>query len=128
MKKRYLTLVLFILLFAIQGFSQNSNEEKADAFYSKNDYQNALIFYFKALRDEPKNPTLLYKIGRTQLQTEDKALAVSFLEKAYSLDPTVDNEILYNLAFAYQCEMQYAKAKGNYEKYKNTVGKKKWPE
>jgi outer membrane protein OmpA-like peptidoglycan-associated protein/tetratricopeptide (TPR) repeat protein len=128
MKKRPLTLIFFAFLFASQGFSQNSDGNKADAFYSKNDYQNALTYYFKALHDEPNNPTLLYKIGLTQLQTEDKALAVSFLEKAYSFDPAVDYEILYNLAFAYQCDMQYAKAKRTYEKYKKTVGKKKWPE
>jgi outer membrane protein OmpA-like peptidoglycan-associated protein len=128
MRKRIVALIFFMFFFTIWGFSQNEDGQKADVFFQKNDYQNALAYYFKALRLEPKNPTYLYKIGLAYLQKEDKALAVSFLEKAYSIDPTIDREILYNIAFSYQCDLQFAKAKRTYEKYKETVGKKKWPE
>jgi outer membrane protein OmpA-like peptidoglycan-associated protein len=137
MNKKCLALIfsaLFILSFA---FSQKKEPEVKDSYYFRDmgdkameikDYPNALTNYFQALRFSKSDPVMLFKIGFAYLQTENKGMAVSYLEKAYKTDPEVDPKIIYHLATAYQGDLQYVKAKHAYEIYKKMVSKKDQPE
>lgn len=125
MNKKSIAVIFFTLFFSLQGFSQNAETlAKGDSYYRRKDYQNALTFYFQALRQNPTSASVLYKIGYTYLQTETKAQSITFFEKAYKIDPFVDPQILYNLGMAYQSNLQYAKAKFTYEQYKKVAPKK----
>lgn len=120
--------IVVMLTLTINGYSQMSNWEKGDDFYEKKDYKNALTYYFLALREYKSDPRLLYKIGLSYLNTEDKGQAVSFLQKAYKINPEVDPEILYQMGIAYQSSLQYVQAKYLYEQFKKVTPKKRWEE
>jgi outer membrane protein OmpA-like peptidoglycan-associated protein/tetratricopeptide (TPR) repeat protein len=137
------TLYYFILslFFVALGFSSNAQnvefdkdnfkekkeelkEAKAqlkqgDEIYSNGiyAYKDALPFYLKANQFNPNNALLNYKIGVCYLYSTTKNKALSYLEKAKSLNPTVDADLSYYLGRAYHLEMQWDKAASEYTKF-----------
>lgn len=84
--------------------------QKADRFYFKKDYENALQLYQSALSLNAEDAQTNFKAGISSLHTERYSQAVRYLEKAYELKPDVDPEIDYHLGMAYQQNHQFAKA------------------
>jgi outer membrane protein OmpA-like peptidoglycan-associated protein len=129
MDRRIIVFFMAIVLLPTFGLSQGGNLRiEGDRFYESKDYKNALAYYFRALRENPDDPELHFKIGRTYLNTETKELAISFLDKAYKKSPTIHPEILLYLGMGYQSSHQYAKAKYVYEHYLKVAPKKIKPE
>jgi outer membrane protein OmpA-like peptidoglycan-associated protein/tetratricopeptide (TPR) repeat protein len=138
MNKKCLALIFSALFILNFGFSQKKESEVVkDSYYFRDmgdkameakDYQTALTNYFQALRFSKSDPVMLFKIGYAYLQTENKGMAVSYLEKAYKTDPEVDPKIIYHLATAYQADLLYVKAKHAYEIYNKMIPKKEQPE
>lgn len=64
------------------------------------DYKNALLNYEKANQFNPNNAELNYKIGLCNIKTNFKTRSLSYLEKAYKLNPVVNPEIKYYLGYA----------------------------
>lgn len=65
------------------------NLEKGNYFFEKNRFSDALPFLNKANEFNPDNVELNYKIAVTYLNTDQKARAIRFLQKAKSLDENI---------------------------------------
>ena len=91
-----------------QSFDQNV--QKADRFYFKKDFENALGLYETALSLNPEDALTNFKAGVSCLHMDRYSQAVTYLEKAYATKPDVDPEIDYHLAMAYQQNHQFAEA------------------
>jgi outer membrane protein OmpA-like peptidoglycan-associated protein len=94
--------------------SFNDHVQKADRFYFKKDYENALKIYQSALSLNGEDAQTNFKAGISCLHTERYSQAVSYLEKAYDMKPDVDPEIDYHLGMAYQQNHQFAKARKHF--------------
>jgi outer membrane protein OmpA-like peptidoglycan-associated protein/TPR repeat protein len=91
---------------------------KGDRFFGKKDYQNALSNYLQAHELVPEDPETNFKVGVCYLHGEKKSKSLSYLKKAYDLNPNIDLDIEYHLGMAYQYDHQYAQAKEHYQEYK----------
>lgn len=99
-----------------------------DKYYSQGPgvYLFAIEHYLKANEFNPNNAFLNYKIGRSYLNANDKANAIKYLEKAYSLDPKIshslkNNNINYLLARAYHLNYEFDKAINKYKEHNNSL-------
>jgi outer membrane protein OmpA-like peptidoglycan-associated protein/tetratricopeptide (TPR) repeat protein len=135
MKKNFslfVKMTLFLMLFTVSNaFSQNieftkeffsndkeglkkakSNIETGDFYHSQdsNYYKLAIEHYLEANKFNPNNALLNFKIGHCYLYSNFKLKAIPFLEKAKSLNPTVDPALNFYLARAYHLDMQWDKA------------------
>lgn len=135
MKKNFslfVKMMLFLMLFTVSNaFSQNieftkeffsndkeglkkakSNIETGDYYHSQdsNYYKLAIEPYLEANKFNPNNALLNFKIGHCYLYSNFKLKAIPFLEKAKSLNPTVDPALNFYLARAYHLDMQWDKA------------------
>ena len=128
--KKFTTLYLFVFLvtatfaqnveFTKDNFKDNkdglkdakNNIEKGDEFFEKGSvfYKQALDPYLAANKFNPNNALLNYKIGKCYLYSNYKLKSIPYLEKAVSLNPTVDVQIHFVLAKAYHLDMQWDKA------------------
>jgi outer membrane protein OmpA-like peptidoglycan-associated protein/tetratricopeptide (TPR) repeat protein/YHS domain-containing protein len=100
-----------------------SNIKKGDDFYraGPEQYSRALEYYIKANDFNPENALLNYKIGTCYLFSSFKPKAVTYLEKAKTLNPDVDNKIYYYLGRAYHLNMEWNTAIDLFEAYKKRV-------
>ena len=81
-------------------------------------YLQALPEYLEANKYNSNFAALNYKIGVCYLFSSEKKKAITFLEKAYSLNPTVSIDIKYVLGRAYQVNYQFKEAIKNYNDFK----------
>ncbi len=100
------------------GQDYRSYLTKADRFAAKGDYVNAIENYLSAERLNPGNPEVYYSLGKAYLISHTKDQAVTYLEKVHAIKPNFNSEINYYLGEAYQYTHQYAKAKKQYEIFK----------
>ena len=92
-----------------------------DNFISKGykKYQSALIHYLKADSVNSKSALLNYKIGKCYLNiTMEKYKAISYLEKAYKLNPMANEDLLFLLGEAYHLNYEFDKAIEKFMMYK----------
>lgn len=127
MIRKITPLVFCLALLTFSGYAQSPMTE-GDRYFDNKDYKNALASYFKALHNSRNNPMIYFKIGYTYLHTETKSQAITFLEKAYKMDPQIHYEIMFYLGMAYQSSLQYSKAKFAYEQFKKVAPKKRHDE
>jgi outer membrane protein OmpA-like peptidoglycan-associated protein/tetratricopeptide (TPR) repeat protein len=80
-------------------------------------YNLALDHYLKANTFNPENAELNYKIGICYLFSSFKSRSITYLEKAKSLNPGVNNKLSYYFGRAYHLNMQWDKAIWEYEAY-----------
>jgi len=59
-------------------------------------YKLAVTEYLKANKFNSNNALLNYKIGKCYLYENDKSEAITYLEKAYSLDQRISLSMTYN--------------------------------
>lgn len=98
------------------------NLEEADELYQQGwgNYEKALEYYLKAHAFNPQNAMLNMRIGECYLYTPYKERAVSFLEKAISLNvETVD--VYYLLGVAYQQNYEFDKAIEQFNFYRQSL-------
>lgn len=87
-------------------------------------YKHAIPSYMIAQSFNPNNALLNFKIGWCMLFSNTKTKAIPYLEKAYSLNPSVDPRIQYALGRGYHLNLEWEKAIKAYNIYKQTlVGK-----
>ena len=84
-------------------------------------YSEALTHYLKANDFNPDNAVLNYRMGRCYLKTVMKTKCVSYLEKAYQINPLVAHDVLYLIARGYQLKLESEKAIELYEEYKGSL-------
>ncbi|HSH64269.1 MAG TPA: OmpA family protein [Bacteroidia bacterium] len=101
------------------------NIENGDDLFEKGSvfYKLALEPYLEANKFNPNNAVLNYKIGKCYLYSNYKLKSIPYLEKALSLNPTVDLQIHFVLAKAYHLDMQWDKAIQEFKLFEQTLGK-----
>ncbi len=111
------------------GLSQAMKDIRyGDYFYNKKTkgtYGKALEYYLKAYEYNPDNPALNYKIGISYLYSFSKKKSLEYLQKAYNENPKVADDILYNLAQAYQYNYKFDKAIELFRQFTKTQKYKK---
>lgn len=85
----------------------------------------AIPYYRKAIESLPDNAALNYKLGKAYLKSYPKKDAKVYLEKAYELNDSIKEDILFDLAKAYQFDYNFDKAIQTYTAYKNSLDVKK---
>lgn len=110
-----LSLTLFFICFSSQAQSSEEDLQKADRYFLRKDYENALKRYQDVLEGNANDPGIYFRAGIASLNQENFRQAVEYLEKAYALQPDVDEDISYHLGTALQKDHQYAKAREQFE-------------
>lgn len=94
-----------------------------------NDYYAAGVGTYALARDHylfahqynPDNTILNYLIGVCYLYTDDKYEALKYLRKAYDKRPDLTPEIEYYLARGYHLVLEFNKAIGHYQNYRDKI-------
>ena len=73
-------------------------------------FKDAIPYYLAADKLNSSNASLNFKIGKSYLYSKYKLKSIPYLEKAYSLNPSIDPQIHYFLGQAYHLNMQWDKA------------------
>ncbi len=96
---------------------------KAEEFYllGRGGYKQALDFYLKVYQYVPNNAMLNYKIGNCYLHSIQKVKCLTYFKKAYSLNPSIQPDIVWLLATGYHLNADFDKAIETYNKYKNML-------
>jgi outer membrane protein OmpA-like peptidoglycan-associated protein len=117
-KSVVIAVLLNILAFA--AFSQSVKElvDQGDKLYGKKDYQKALGVYLKALEINPDDAGVNLKIGMSYLYSETKSKAAKYIDKAFRLNPNINEDIDYHLGIAFQNTNEFQKAIGHFEQFK----------
>ncbi|MGB3617897.1 MAG: OmpA family protein [Catalinimonas sp.] len=89
----------------------------ADEQYNFGDKRDANETYQLALTFNADNVRANYMAGICYLETIHKDQALPFLQKAYALDPAVDDDILYLIGQAYHLGERFDEAIDAYERY-----------
>lgn len=102
------------------------NLETGDSYYLAADYLKylAIDYYLKANAFNPNNALLNFRIGHSYLHSPNKFKALAYLEKAYKMNPNVDNEVTFYLGEAYHLNHEFDKAIEFYTLYKSVPEKK----
>ena len=108
-----------ILLFVIGsfGFAQtqvNRNEQLADNYFDRGEFEKALITYQKLNEEHPNNYQYLYKLVKTHQQLEQYDVAKELLETR--LEKRESPSLLVELGYNYQIQQQQSTADELYQK------------
>ncbi len=135
-------LTFALLLFSLTAYNQVNKAIKVENFSSKEDFEIAQNYYFqgndyyddgiewydKALENYKKvheliqdNAELNYKMGVCYYYANDHFHALEHYNKAYQLDPKVDELLMYRIAEAFQFKLQFEEAIKHYQKFIDTV-------
>jgi outer membrane protein OmpA-like peptidoglycan-associated protein/Tol biopolymer transport system component len=119
MTKRFL-LILGFLLFGFFVFAQSVKQyiEAGDRHHSRKNYKEAIASFKKALEINPDDAAVNFKLGLSYLYSDTKSKAASFIDKAYRLNPNIDNRIDYHLGIAFQNTNDFKKAIEHFEYFK----------
>jgi tetratricopeptide (TPR) repeat protein len=107
--KKFLTLFLFFLSLSIFG----QNEQLAQNYFDKGDFEKALLSYEELVKSQPNNPYYILKLSECyqQLSQFDKSEKLLLTQLNQTKQPTYLIEIGYN----YQLQKNTEKAKKYYE-------------
>lgn len=122
MKKIY---AFILIMFCVStAFSQSEKKylKIGDDLFDKHDYDGALNMYMKAYEMDKENPKTNLKVGKTHLQLLFKYKALEYLERAYKLKPTIDENMDILLADAYHYSHKFKEGKEFYQKYMTRLG------
>lgn len=124
MKKLFFVPVLLFFL-TLQGYGQDSKElvKQGDLYYGKKDYKKALEIFLKALDRNPDDASVNLKVGMSYLYSETKSKAARYIDKAYRLNPNINDEINYHLGVAFQNTNEFKKAIEQFEQFKKKKSK-----
>jgi outer membrane protein OmpA-like peptidoglycan-associated protein/Tol biopolymer transport system component len=110
----------FLLLACGVAYGQSQKEliSQGDMFYSKKNYAKALEIYLQALEFNPDDAAVNLKVGMSYLYSETKSKAARYINKAYGLNPNINDEIDYHLGIAFQNTNEFKKAIEHFEQFK----------
>jgi outer membrane protein OmpA-like peptidoglycan-associated protein/tetratricopeptide (TPR) repeat protein len=108
-----------------EGFKEAWNAIKeADKYYADGKpgaYMIALDNYLTAYKYNSNNAELNYKIGVCYLKTVEKIKALTYLNKASTLNKNVASDFMYFLARAHHLNYEFDKAIDEYTAFKNSL-------
>lgn len=109
---------LVILVFVAHGQSLKEYVEAGDRHHSKKNYKAAIESFQKALQINPDDAQINFKLGLSFLYSDTKSKAAQFIDKAYRLNPNIDNRIDYHLGIAFQNTNNFKGAIEHFEAFK----------
>src|ERR1041385_3413975 len=118
MRKLFFSIVC--LLAAATVYSQSVKElmTEGDRLHSKKKYKDAAAIFKKALDINPDDALVNFKLGLAYLYSDTKSKAAAFIDKAYRLNPKIDNRIDYHLGTAFQNRNDFKQAIEHFEAFK----------
>jgi len=117
--KKYIATAL-LLMIALTTYSQSAKEflKKGGQEYKAKDYESALKTYKEGLKIYPDDAKLNLQTGLTYLSMPNKKESLTYLQTAFTLDPSVDEDIYYYLGLSYQSNHQFKSAEEFFTEYK----------
>lgn len=109
-KKTQALLFLFLTVLAVHGQSIKAILKNGDQKYEAKEYDKALKIYEDGTNLYPNDARLNFKTGLTYLSLPRKSESLRYLQKAFTIDPSVDENIYYYLGMSYQSNRQFEKA------------------
>ena len=109
--------LLLITLF-VQAQTIQQHIANGDKLYSKKSYKAAIEAYQEAININPDDASLNFKLGLAYLYSDTKSKAASFIDKAYKLNPNIDNRIDYHLGIAFQNTNDFKRAIEHFQYFK----------
>lgn len=100
--------LLYLFLLIPQLFLAQSDFEKGNELYRKNQYQEAVQAYESVLKTQKHSAELYFNLGNVYYKLNKVAPAIYYFEKALLLNPN-DKDILNNLAFAQKLQIDEVK-------------------
>ncbi len=100
--KKILPLILFLFLSSFtfaQKLDANISYKKANQFYAKQDYENAITLYKALIADKKISAEIYYNLGNSYFKTGKVSLAIIAYERAKKIAPD-DEDIDFNLKIA----------------------------
>lgn len=91
-------------------------------------YDLALEYYLQANEFNPNNALLNYRIGKCYLRTVQKIKSKKYLEKARTLNPKVESDLIYLIGRSYHLNLELDKAIIAYEEFKGALTPKELSE
>jgi tetratricopeptide (TPR) repeat protein len=94
--------LLVMLLLPVLSFGADNTQglfEKANSYYSKNKYKEAISTYSQLLKDSSSSAVVYYNLGNAYYKDGDIVSALLYFEKAHKLSPG-DEDINFNIRFA----------------------------
>ena len=122
---KYTLAFLFICAGILPGLGQTVKDlvKQGDAHYSRKEYRQAITAYLEALELNPDDADVNLKAGMAFLYSETKSRAAKYIDKAYRLNPTINDEINYHLGVAFQNTNEFRKAIEQFEQFKKKKSK-----
>lgn len=115
--------LLFCIYFSVAIGQPKNLIDSGDKAYNRRNYKEAIQFYSQALKINPDNAELNYKLGSAYLYSDTKSKAAYYIDKAYSLNPKLGDRIEYRLGIAFQNTNEFKKAIEYFEAFgRNTPG------
>lgn len=111
------------LVLTAWGQSPRELVKQGDVYYDKKEFKRALEFYLKALENNPDDAGVNLKVGMSYLYSETKSKAAGYIDKAYRLNPSINDEINYHLGVAFQNTNEFRKAIDQFEQFKRKRSK-----
>jgi outer membrane protein OmpA-like peptidoglycan-associated protein len=110
----------FLLVIALTTYSQSAKEflKKGGQEYKAKDYENALKTYKEGLELHPDDAKLNLQTGLTYLSMPNKKESLTYLQTAFTLNPSVDSDIYYYLGLSYQANHQFKSAEEFFTEHK----------
>jgi len=125
MLKNVLMFLLWLaLILPLSAQNINKLKKNADSFFERELYTEAIPAYKEVLKLAPDDADANYRMGISYLKTIHKLKALPYLEKAYKLNPALDEKIDYDLATAYHLNHEFEKALSNYKNYRKKLNPK----
>lgn len=120
MLRKILFFFTVILLPVVSVQSQSLKEliANGDKLVSKKNYKGAIEAYLSAIQINPDDAQLNFKLGVAYLYSDTKSKAASYIDKAYRLNPNIDNRIDYHLGIAFQNTNNFKKAIEHFQDFK----------
>jgi len=110
MRKLFVIIVCLLAAATVYGQSVKELVAEGDRLHSKKKYKDAIAVFKKALDINPDDASVNFKLGLAYLYSDTKSKAAGFIDKAYRLNPKIDNRIDYHLGTAFQNRNEFKQA------------------
>jgi outer membrane protein OmpA-like peptidoglycan-associated protein len=124
LKNIMMLLVGMVLILPLSAQNIKKLQKNANSFFDRGLYIDAIPAYREVLKVDPNDAEANYKLGMSYLKTIHKLKALPYLEKAYTINPALDEKIDYNLATAYHLSHEFEKASTHYKNYQKKLNPK----
>jgi outer membrane protein OmpA-like peptidoglycan-associated protein/Tol biopolymer transport system component len=118
MMKQVLFLTFLFIGISLHAQTIKQYVDAGDKHHSRKNYKEAIASFKKALEMNPDDASVNFKLGLSYLYSDTKSKAASFINKAYQLNPNIDNRIDYHLGIAFQNTNEFKKAIEHFEYFK----------